>query len=154
MAANPRLDPLPLPASGHAFPGGRLASARGAVAYAHYGKSQAFQPVHGSSDKSAFLGKLKAAFLRGFRSGLPLSDTASLINLSNESHPPCVGVSHNDDFVVAFTKLDEPLPGTDRCFRAAAVIFVVAAVRNIDFSHQFSPFILVSGLSRRKVLKD
>src|SRR3989337_3681897 len=77
--------------------------------------------------------------LRGLWSNLALSDATLLINLSNESHLPCIGVPHNDDFVVAFTKLDEPLPRTDRCLVGEAIACVVAAVRNVDFSHQHPP---------------
>ena len=32
-------------------------------------------------------------------------------------------------------KLEEPLPRMDRCFFAEAIVFVVAVVRNVDFSH-------------------
>src|SRR5262245_26400433 len=80
-----------------------------------------------------------AATLRPFRCNLDLSEAAFLINLSNEPHLPCVGVPHNDDFVIAFTQLNEPLPRTDWCFFGEAIVFVVAAVRNVDFSHQLSP---------------
>ena len=73
--------------------------------------------------------------LRGLRSNLALSDSIFLIDLSDQSHLPRIGVSHNDDFVVAFTELDKPLPRTDWCFCAEAIVFVVAAVRNVDFSH-------------------
>jgi hypothetical protein len=74
--------------------------------------------------------------LRDLGSNLAFSDATFLINLSNKSHLPSVAIPHNDDFVVAFTKSDEPLPRTDWCFFAEAIVVVVAAIRNVDFSHQ------------------
>jgi hypothetical protein len=44
---------------------------------------------------------------------------------------PCAAVPHNNDFVIAFTKLDKTLPRTD--FFGEAIALVVAAVRNVDF---------------------
>jgi hypothetical protein len=73
--------------------------------------------------------------LRHLRGNLGLSDATFLINLSNESHLPCAAVPHNNDFVIALTKLDETLPRTDWCFIGEAIALVVAAVRNVDFSH-------------------
>jgi len=80
--------------------------------------------------------------LRDLRGNPGLSDATFLINLSNESHLPCAAVPHNNDFVIAFTKLDETLPRTDCCFIGEAIAFVIAAVRNVDFSHQNSLLVL------------
>jgi hypothetical protein len=66
---------------------------------------------------------------RDLRSNLGLSDAAFLITLSNESHLPCAAVAHNNDFVIAFTKLDKTLPRTDWCFFGEAIALVVAAAR-------------------------
>src|SRR5690349_17125675 len=75
------------------------------------------------------------AMLRDLRSNLALGDTTFLINLSNQPHLPCVGIAHNNYLVIAFTKLDEALPRADWCLFAEAIVLVVAAIRNVDFSH-------------------
>lgn len=73
-----------------------------------------------------------------------MSDTTFLINLSNQPHLPCVGIAHNNDLVIAFTKLDEALPRADWCLFAEAIVLVVAAIRNVDFSHHNRLLILTT----------
>jgi hypothetical protein len=53
------------------------------------------------------------------------------LSISAMSLLPCAAVAHNNDFVIAFTKLDKTLPRTD--FFGEAIALVVAAVRNVDF---------------------
>ena len=63
--------------------------------------------------------------------------TAFLIYFSDKPHPHSVG-AHNDDFVIADTKLYKPLPRTDRRCAGKAIILVVTTVGNVDFPHQHS----------------
>jgi len=67
-----------------------------------------------------------------------LGYTAFLINFSDKPHPHLVG-AHNDDLVVAGTKLYKPLPRTDRRCARKAVILVVTTVGNINFPHHIIP---------------
>ena len=52
-------------------------------------------------DNQRRIARERRSQLRGLRSNLALSDATFLIKLSNEFHLPCVGVPHNDNFVVA-----------------------------------------------------
>jgi len=68
-----------------------------------------------------------------------LGYTAFLVDFSDKPHPHLVS-AHNDDLVVASTKLYKPLPRTDRRCARKAVILVVTTVGNIDFPHQHSSY--------------
>jgi hypothetical protein len=81
-----------------------------------------------------------------------LGGTAFLINFSDESHPHCVG-AHNDDFVVAFTKLYEPLPRADRSFAREAIVLVVTAIRNVNFPQEQFLFLFKNYDSRSSVVR-
>jgi hypothetical protein len=96
------------------------------------------RPTRWMAGRPKALSTSRGPQLRNLRSNLASSDATLLIDLGNESHLPCVDVPHNDDFVIAFTKLDESLPRTDWCFFCEAIIAIVAGVRDVNFSHQLS----------------